>query len=146
MVAQKRVSTAPELALRKQLFAIGLRFRVNYQPSGLRCRCDVAFTRHRVAVFVDGCFWHSCPLHATQPKANAGWWRAKLAENVARDRRIDAALASTGWTSVRVWEHEDVVAATQRVLRELDRHTVAEASPHNRTARRPSRLGPRRRA
>jgi DNA mismatch endonuclease (patch repair protein) len=68
-------------------------------------------------VFVDGCFWHSCPVHATHPSANREWWRDKLAANVARDRRNDAALLKAGWLSLRVWEHEDPAGAAGRVER-----------------------------
>ncbi len=75
----------------------------------------MAFTRARLAVFVDGCFWHCCPLHATQPKNNAEWWSAKLAANVARDRRQEAQLQKAGWTVVRVWEHESASAAADRI-------------------------------
>jgi len=99
----------PERALRSLLHSRGLRFRKHAPPvPGLRCRADIVFTRARVAVFVDGCFWHRCPQHASSPKANAEWWRTKLDANVARDRRNDAILADAGWTVVRVWEHEEI--------------------------------------
>jgi len=75
----------------------------------------VVFTRARVAVFVDGCFWHSCPLHATSPKANAAWWRTKLDTTVQRDRDTDASLVEAGWLVVRVWEHEPPTEAADRV-------------------------------
>jgi DNA mismatch endonuclease (patch repair protein) len=75
------------------------------------------FAGARVAVFVDGCFWHSCPEHATAPKANSAWWSAKLAANVARDRDTDQRLAEDGWKVVRIWEHESVVDAGDRVER-----------------------------
>ncbi len=108
-----RRDTHPEVALRKALHARGLRFRKDYRP--LPGRPDLAFTRARLAVFVDGCFWHSCPEHATRPKNNAGWWAAKLDANVARDRRQDQQLVDAGWTVVRVWEHEQVSAAADRI-------------------------------
>ena len=75
-------------------------------------RADIVFPRQRVAVFVDGCFWHGCPEHGTAPKANADWWRAKIESNIARDRDTDARLGAAGWLSLRVWEHEqpDVAA------------------------------------
>jgi len=105
--AQKVRDTAPELAPRRLLHARGLRYRVDTAPlPGVRRRADVVFTRARVAVFVDGCFWHSCPLHATSPKANAVWWRTKLDTTVRRDRDTDTALSEAGWLVVRVWEHE----------------------------------------
>lgn len=83
------------------------------------------FTRRRVVVFVDGCFWHGCPEHATAPKHNATWWREKLAANVERDRRNTTALRELGWTVVRVWEHEPLDAAVRiitRVLRQSAEH------------------------
>src|SRR5438105_437916 len=93
MQANRRRDTGPELALRRELHRRGLRFRVDHPPvSGLQCRADMVFTRARVAVFVDGCFWHGCPEHGTLPRANGEWWRAKLEANAARDRRNDLAL------------------------------------------------------
>ncbi len=102
-----RPESSVERALRSALHRRGLRFRKHLQVvPGVRCRPDIVFTRARVAVFIDGCFWHSCPEHATQPKANPEWWKAKLASNVARDRRNDQALADANWTVLRYWEHE----------------------------------------
>jgi len=82
---------------------------------GLRVRPDIVFTRRRVAVFVDGCFWHRCPEHGTSPRSNSDYWRAKLDRNVARDRRVDATLGRAGWRSLRVWEHEEEGDAALRV-------------------------------
>ena len=87
--------------------------------SGLRCRPDIIFTRARVAVFVDGCFWHSCPEHGTRPAANGDWWGRKLAANVDRDRRNDRSLSAAGWKVVRIWEHEDPGDGAARVERAL---------------------------
>ncbi len=110
--------TVPELALRRQLHALGLRYRVDVAPlRGGRRRADVVFTRAQIAVFVDGCFWHSCPQHASSPKANADWWQAKLARTVQRDRDTDIALIGAGWLVLRVWEHEPAAQAAERVLR-----------------------------
>lgn len=121
MQRQRRSSTDPELALRRLLHAAGYRYRVDFKVPGMRRRTiDIAFTRRRVAVFVDGCFWHSCPEHATQPRSNADWWRQKLATNVARDRETDALLTAMGWSVVRVWEHEAVEVALARVVRALE--------------------------
>jgi DNA mismatch endonuclease (patch repair protein) len=75
----------------------------------------MVFSRARVAVYVDGCYWHSCPVHATVPKANREWWVAKLAANVARDRDTDARLRLAGWEVVRVWEHESIEEAAERI-------------------------------
>lgn len=120
MQRQARRDTQPELALRRELHRRGRRFFVDRAPlKGLRRRADLVFPRRRVAVYVDGCFWHSCPLHATRPRNNATWWAEKLAGNVARDRDTDAHLIEAGWTVVRVWEHEDSVTAADRVERAL---------------------------
>lgn len=95
---------------------MGLRYRVQYKVPGLpRRRVDLAFTRLRVAVLVDGCFWHSCPLHCVVPKANREWWLWKFAANRARDEDTNRRLAELGWTVVRVWEHEVPDAAVARV-------------------------------
>ncbi len=109
MSRQRRTGTVPELALRRELHARGLRFRVELKIGS--ARPDVVFTRARVAVFVMGDFWHSCPRHATRPKANAGWWASKLATNVARDERQRAQLQADGWLVVWVWECEDSAVA-----------------------------------
>lgn len=108
--------TRPERLLRSELHRRGLRFRIDRAPLGaLRRRADIVFARPRVAVFVDGCFWHACPLHGTQPKHNAEWWRAKLERNRARDRDTDAALVAADWRVVRAWEHEDPADVADRV-------------------------------
>ncbi|MBP2214514.1 very short patch repair endonuclease [Rhodococcus ruber] len=116
MRRQRRRDTVPEVALRRELHGRGVRYFVDRAPlKGIRRRADLVFPRRRVAVYVDGCFWHRCPQHATDPKNNAEWWAAKLAANVARDRNTDAALAAAGWTVVRIWEHENPVEAADRV-------------------------------
>ncbi|MFG3345579.1 very short patch repair endonuclease [Streptomyces sp. NPDC048018] len=107
MSLQGRRDTAPEVAVRKLLHAAGLRFRVNVPVPGMpRRTIDIAWTNARIAVFLDGCFWHGCPEHATQPKANADWWRAKLDKNMARDLETTKHLEAAGWTVLRFWEHE----------------------------------------
>lgn len=117
MGRQRRRDTVPEIALRRELHRRGFRFFVDRAPlPGLRRRADLVFPRKRVAVYVDGCFWHCCPQHATYPKNNAEWWAAKLAGNVQRDRDTDTRLQAAGWTVVRVWEHEDPVTAATRVV------------------------------
>jgi len=116
MRKQRRRDTAPEVALRRELHRRGARFFVDRAPlPGLRRRADLVFPRKRVAVYVDGCFWHSCPQHATSPKNNAQWWADKLAANVVRDRDTDARLADAGWRVLRIWEHEDPIEAADRV-------------------------------
>ena len=124
MSRQLSKDTNAELAVRHLLHAAGLRYRVEYPVPGMaRRRIDVAFTRARVAVLIDGCFWHGCPRHATQPKANAEWWRNKLDRNMARDRETTEHLIAAGWVVLRFWEHEapeevagSVRAAVQRRL------------------------------
>jgi len=99
--------TSSELAVRKILHARGLRYRVNHRLAPpLRATADIVFTRQRVAVFIDGCFWHSCPVHATRPKTNSEYWATKLARNIERDGETTAALETCGWTVLRFWEHE----------------------------------------
>ena len=111
-----RSESSSERALRSALHARGLRFRKHVEPlPDVRCRPDVVFTRARVAVFVDGCFWHRCPDHFRPGRRNAEWWEAKLQRNVTRDREQDRALTAAGWTVVRVWEHEEIAAAADRV-------------------------------
>lgn len=105
-----------ELSLRRALHAAGYRFRVTHPVPGLRRRTiDIAFTRRRVAVLLDGCFWHGCPVHGTDPRSNRAWWAEKIASNRARDRDTDSHLTTLGWIVVRIWEHEDLAEALQRV-------------------------------
>lgn len=116
MRAQPRHDTKPEVQLRRALYHSGMRFRLHMRPiPGLRREADLVFLGARVAVFVDGCFWHGCPDHATWPKANADFWRTKISANRDRDRDTVGRLAGAGWTSVRVWEHEDILTAADRV-------------------------------
>lgn len=99
--------TQPELVIRSRLHSLGYRFRVNYGPiSGLRRTADIVFTRQRIAVFIDGCFWHGCPLHYVAPKANAQFWQQKVDRNRARDTETTAHFEAAGWSVIRVWEHE----------------------------------------
>lgn len=117
MQRNRKVDTKPEIRLRSALHALGLRFRKHHtiRLTGLTVRPDVVFTRQRVAVFVDGCFWHRCPEHGTRPQHNRPYWEAKLERNVRRDAAVDAALREGGWMSLRIWEHEPVNIAAQRV-------------------------------
>jgi DNA mismatch endonuclease, patch repair protein len=109
----RTTGTGPELALRRELHRRGLRYRVNVRK--LPGRPDIVLTRARIAVQVDGCFWHGCPDHAVAPRSNAEWWSEKLARNRARDARSDAALRAQGWLVVRVWEHVDASVAADLV-------------------------------
>jgi len=115
MQATPRRDTPCELAVRSAVHSLGLRYRVDWQLPGTRRRADLAFPRLKIAVMIDGCFWHGCPKHGTWPKANADWWREKILENVRRDRDTDWKLAGVGWKVLRFWEHEDPVAAAYAV-------------------------------
>lgn len=126
MSRQRSRDTDPERVLRSLLHRMGLRFRVHRRPvPGLRREADLVFVGPRVAVFVDGCFWHCCPEHATSPRANGAWWATKLAANVARDRDTDRRLEEAGWRVVRVWEHEDPARAAARVAKVVRRRPLA---------------------
>lgn len=108
--------TAPELELRSELHRRGLRYRVDRRPlKGLPSRADLVFGPAKVAVYVDGCFWHSCPEHGTMPRSNEAFWQQKLARNHERDAAVNAALATAGWTVVRIWEHEEIDLAADLV-------------------------------
>jgi DNA mismatch endonuclease (patch repair protein) len=111
----RRRDTRPELLLRRELHHLGLRYRVDTSPLGGRRRADVVFTKQRVAVFVDGCFWHVCPVHGTTPKSNSEFWEAKLTANQRRDRATDTELIAAGWRVVRVWEHADMALEAAKV-------------------------------
>ena len=121
MQRQARRDTKPEIALRRELWRRDLRYRIDVAAVPGRRRADIVFTRGRVVVYVDGCYWHSCPDHATVPKANREWWVAKLRANVERDRDTDARLAAAGWEVVRVWEHEAPIEAADRIEAALGR-------------------------
>jgi DNA mismatch endonuclease, patch repair protein len=111
-----RRDTGPELALRSELHRRGLRFRVDRAPvPEVRSRADLVFGPAKVAVYVDGCFWHSCPEHGTMPKANVEYWRPKLARNRERDTATTELLRERGWDVVRIWEHEDPVEAADQI-------------------------------
>jgi DNA mismatch endonuclease (patch repair protein) len=119
MAAIRRRDTKPELALRSALHGLGFRFRKDHpmRVDGKIIRPDVVFTKRRIAIFVDGCFWHCCPEHGRSPGVNGEYWSPKLQRNVARDLEQTQALRSAGWTVVRVWEHETVQSATQVIAR-----------------------------
>lgn len=122
MQATRRRDTRPELLIRSLLHQRGFRFRVDYPirtAAGRKRRTDIAFTRQKLAVFVDGCFWHQCPDHCRLPGRNRDYWEAKLGGNAERDRLVDGELRESGWTALRFWEHEspeDVAAAVERAL------------------------------
>lgn len=111
--------TGPERAVRTILHTEGFRYRVDFPPLGGRRRADIVFTRPRVAIFIDGCFWHCCPAHGTQPRQNADYWLPKLRRNVERDRETDASLREEGWTVLRFWEHEDPSEIARQISERL---------------------------
>ncbi|MCX4981104.1 very short patch repair endonuclease [Streptomyces sp. NBC_00572] len=127
--------TKPELALRRAVHALGLRYQVSERPiRSVRRTADLVFTRARVAVFLDGCFWHVCPEHFTVSRTNAGFWAEKAARNSARDRETDRLLQEAGWAVLRVWEHENPIEAAARVQK-LYRQRISEQ--HDRVNRQP---------
>jgi DNA mismatch endonuclease, patch repair protein len=137
MRANRRTDTKPELALRHALHRLGYRYRKDYRldlDSGRRVRPDIAFTARKVAVFVDGCFWHACPEHGSKPRANEWYWGPKLVRNVERDRINDAALILAGWTVVRLWEHVRLDEAISTVVAAL----AASTAPHPAAASNPN--------
>lgn len=108
--------TAPEMAVRRALHAMGLRYRVNARPKpGFRRTADIVFRPAKVAVFVDGCFWHGCPEHYRAPESNVEYWWPKIARNVERDGETTAALEATGWLVLRFWEHDGLEATVATV-------------------------------
>jgi DNA mismatch endonuclease, patch repair protein len=142
MRKQRSRDTKPELAVRRLLHSAGLRFRLQRRIPGMaRSTIDIAFPGPRVAVFIDGCFWHGCPEHATFPKANPAFWREKIAKNALRDTRTTAHLESLGWTVLRFWEHEppeQVAVRVAAVLRPVEgAGEPAPASCSHRSGNRP---------
>jgi DNA mismatch endonuclease (patch repair protein) len=117
MSRQRRRDTGAEQVLRSALHALGYRYTVDSPLPGLtRRRSDLTFSRRRIVVFVDGCFWHRCPQHGTLPKRNSDWWAKKLERNVERDVETNTQLEASGWRVVRIWEHEPVDLAVAKVV------------------------------
>jgi DNA mismatch endonuclease (patch repair protein) len=122
MRSNRRRDTAPELAVRRILHAKGMRYRVDLRVvRETRSRADIAFTKQRMAVFIDGCFWHSCPEHLHLPRANADYWIPKLARNVERDAEVTTTLRDLGWTVLRFWEHEPAGEVAERIISTVER-------------------------
>ncbi|MEN3538364.1 very short patch repair endonuclease [Microbispora sp. ZYX-F-249] len=116
MRSNKGRDTKPELSLRRAVHALGLRYRVGIRPvKSVRRTADIVFTKAKVAVFLDGCFWHGCPLHHTVAVTNAGFWAEKVRRTRERDAETDQLLKEAGWRVLRVWEHEDPADAAKRV-------------------------------
>lgn len=120
MRGNRRRDTKPELAVRRLVHAQGLRYRVDARPlRDLNRRADMVFTRAKVAVMIDGCYWHGCPEHGTQPRTNPNYWAAKIARNVERDAETNRILVDAGWTVIRAWEHEDPAEVCDRIVSSL---------------------------
>ena len=127
----RRRDTGPEIALRQSLHRRGVRYRLH--RSDLPGRPDIVVVKLRLAVFVDGCFWHGCPEHCVAPKSNAEFWRTKIQSNRARDRRNDAGLKGMGWTPMHIWEHENPDEVAEHVRRlYVAREAVARRAPATR--------------
>jgi DNA mismatch endonuclease (patch repair protein) len=126
-----------ERRLRSALHRAGLRFRVHHRCiAGTRRTVDIAFCKRKVAVFVDGCFWHGCPLHGTWPKRNSEFWRQKIRSNIERDRDTDRRLVALGWAVVRIWEHhslEQAVAHIAAAHAKADPSALTSLRPRTRT-------------
>lgn len=118
MRRNRKRDTRPELALRSELHSRGARFRVNLllRLDGLSVRPDVVFTRQKVAVFVDGCFWHGCAVHGNMPSRNKDYWRPKLDRNARRDHLVNERLQASGWNVLRFWEHDPVGEVADAVM------------------------------
>lgn len=116
MQGNRKRDTRPEIAVRRAAHHLGLRYRVSARPlADERWTADLVFSSARVAVFVDGCFWHGCPEHFSAPRTNSSYWGPKIKRNQARDAAAAAALTAAGWTSLRIWEHECPLGAAERI-------------------------------
>ncbi|MDQ1203868.1 very short patch repair endonuclease [Microbacterium sp. SORGH_AS_0862] len=125
MVANRGRDTGPELAVRRILHAEGLRYRVDFAPLGGRRRADIVFTRQRIAIFIDGCFWHGCPDHYTAPVRNGEFWADKVRSNMTRDAETTATISAAGWVVLRFWEHESAPDICDRIVESMERHPPA---------------------
>lgn len=135
MAKVRQKGTGAEIALRRDLYRRGLRYRVDFEVLKKPRRvADIAFPGLRIAIFIDGCFWHGCPEHATWPKQNAEFWRQKIETNRARDTDTNERLRSIGWTVLRFWEHEPPTEAAEIVVQTVamgkSKHRASSASSH----------------
>ncbi|MDI6099238.1 very short patch repair endonuclease [Actinoplanes sp. NEAU-A12] len=136
MQANKSRDTKPELALRRAVHALGMRYRVGIRPvASLRRTADLVFTKARIAVFLDGCFWHGCPQHHSVAKTNATFWANKVRQNRERDAETDRLLNELGWTVVRIWEHDEPGAAATRIHNLLTERSPRPKDSHERLER-----------
>lgn len=123
MRGNQRRDTVPEMAIRRAVHARGLRYRVDSRPvPDINRRADLVFARAKVAVFVDGCYWHGCPEHGTVARTNVGYWSSKIERNRARDRETNTLLLERGWVSLRIWEHETVTTAVEKIVAAVRDH------------------------
>lgn len=131
MVANRRRDTAIEVEVRSRLHRAGFRYRVDYapDPSRRRRRADIVFLKLRIAVYIDGCFWHGCPEHYVPPKSNTEYWQPKIARNRARDAQTTDSLRSLGWTVLRHWEHEGAATIADAVADEVQRQREEARRP-----------------
>ncbi|CAL9429731.1 hypothetical protein SUDANB99_02019 [Streptomyces sp. enrichment culture] len=130
MQAIRSRDTKPEQLVRRLLHAQGLRYRVAARPiPALRRTADIVFRPAKVAVFIDGCYWHGCPEHYVAPRTNPGFWSDKVARNIARDRDTDQQLTAAGWTVLRFWEHEPSVECAMRIAQEVEKRRPARQPP-----------------
>jgi DNA mismatch endonuclease (patch repair protein) len=128
MQAAKPKDTVPEKAIRSAIHRRGLRYRVDAKPlKELNRRADIIFRSIKVAVFIDGCFWHGCPIHGTQAKANAEFWRVKIRQNRERDADTNKRLEEAGWKVIRIWEHEDPEDASEKIYNIIRQCRSAQA-------------------
>lgn len=130
MAKVRQTGTDAELALRREIYRIGLRYRIDYEVLKVPRRvADVAFPGRKIAVFVDGCFWHGCPEHATWPKRNAVFWRQKIETNRQRDADTNARLQADGWTALRFWSHESPTEAAEAIARLVVKADMKRCAP-----------------
>jgi DNA mismatch endonuclease (patch repair protein) len=117
MRANRKKNTRPEVAVRRALHAKGFRYRIHLpvRAEGKSVRADIVFPKQKLAVFIDGCFWHSCPVHGNSPRVNTGYWIPKLERNKARDTEVNARLARSGWRVLRIWEHVSADEAVEEI-------------------------------
>lgn len=130
MKHQRGRDTRPEKLIRSILFRRGLRYRIDSPVlPGTRRRADIVFPKARVAVFVDGCFWHGCPEHGTWPKASAEWWKQKIESNQHRDRDTTARLEAAGWRVIRIWEHDEPAQAADLIATIVKSDCLSRGTP-----------------